>query len=91
MSISWASLLGDNVRHYLTGAQGPPGPPGPPGIITTADGNSLDYAELAARVMSYMTSKHPVPVLVSSVSTKSHPAELVQHREDQNLRRDNSL
>lgn len=60
VGISWASYLGDNVRHYLTGAQGPPGPPGPPGIITTADGMNLDYAELATRVMSYMTSKHHV-------------------------------
>lgn len=58
VSISWAFCVGDNVRHYLTGAQGPPGPPGPPGLITTADGVTLDYAELATRVMSYMTSKH---------------------------------
>lgn len=60
VDISWASYLGDNVRHYLTGAQGPPGPPGPPGVITTADGMNLDYAELATRVMSYITSKHHV-------------------------------
>lgn len=60
VSISWAFSIGDNIRHYLTGAQGPPGPPGPPGLITTADGVTLDYAELATRVMSYMTSKHHV-------------------------------
>lgn len=72
MGISWVSFLGDNVRHYLTGAQGPPGPPGPPGILTTADGKSFDFAELATRVMSYMTSKHHFPVLVSSVSIRSH-------------------
>lgn len=60
VGISCASYPGDNVRHYLTGAQGPPGPPGPPGVIITADGMNLDYAELATRVMSYMTSKHHV-------------------------------
>lgn len=58
--MSLASYVGDSVRHYLTGPQGPPGPPGLPGVITTADGTSLDYAELATRVMSYMTSKHHV-------------------------------
>lgn len=58
VSIPCASYLGDSVRHYLAGAQGPPGPPGPPGVITTADGTTFDYAELATRVMSYMTSKH---------------------------------
>lgn len=68
MGVSWASCLGDNVRHYLTGAQGPPGPPGPPGVITTADGTTFDYAELATRVMSYMTSKHHV----GKFRTKSH-------------------
>lgn len=60
VSLSWAFYVGDSIRHYLTGAQGPPGPPGPPGIITTADGVTLDYAELATRVMSYMTSKYHV-------------------------------
>jgi hypothetical protein len=55
---SASSFPGDDVlqylRQYLTGPQGPPGPPGASG-----DGSlqSLDYAELSNRILSYMSSK----------------------------------
>lgn len=56
------------MRHYLIGPQGPPGPPGQPGMIITGSGDTLDYAELAQRVMAYIQSKGHIPAYLGSMS-----------------------
>lgn len=49
---------GDDVRQYLRQyLTGPPGPPGPPGGSGDWTLQSLDYAELSNRILSYMSSE----------------------------------
>lgn len=52
-------LSGEDViqylRQYLTGPRGPPGPPGASGDWSL---QSLDYAELSNRILSYMSSEY---------------------------------
>lgn len=49
---------GDDVRQYLRQyLMGPPGPPGPPGASGDWSLQSLDYAELSSRILSYMSSE----------------------------------
>lgn len=55
-------LSGDDVRQYLRQyLMGPRGPPGPPGASGGWSLQSLDYAELSSRVLSYMSSECPPP------------------------------
>lgn len=51
-------LSGDDVRQYLRQyLMGPRGPPGPPGTGGEWSLQSLDYAELSTRILSYMSSE----------------------------------
>ena len=51
-------LSGDEVRQYLRQyLMGPQGPPGPPGAGGDWSLQSLDYAELSSRILSYMSSE----------------------------------
>ena len=51
-------LSGDDVRQYLRQyLMGPRGPPGPPGADGDWSLQSLDYAELSNRILSYMSSE----------------------------------
>lgn len=43
------------LRQYLTGPRGPPGPSGGSGDWSL---QSLDYAELSSRILSYMSSEY---------------------------------
>lgn len=43
------------LRQYLMGPRGPPGPPGGSGDWSL---QSLDYAELSSRILSYMSSEY---------------------------------
>lgn len=52
-------LSGDDVRQYLQQyLMGPRGPPGPPGAGGDWSLQSLDYAELSSRILSYMSSEY---------------------------------
>lgn len=52
-------LSGDDVRQYLRQyLMGPRGPPGPPGAGGDWSLQSLDYAELSSRILSYMSSEY---------------------------------
>lgn len=52
-------LSGDDVRQYLRQyLMGPRGPPGPPGASGDWSLQSLDYAELSSRILSYMSSEY---------------------------------
>lgn len=52
------SFPGDDVRQYLRQfLMGPRGPPGPPGASGDGSLQSLDYAELSNRIISYLSSE----------------------------------
>lgn len=58
-------LSGDDVRQYLRQyLMGPRGPPGPPGTGGDWSLQSLDYAELSTRLLSYMSSECPLQTRV---------------------------